>query len=90
MKDYVDDFQAANSTQHRGIPSQGWSTRWAAPFESWFKLNVGNATDASDGRKGVGAIVHDHRNGLKMDVAMPGPSLISIMAIELYALNVGL
>lgn len=64
--------------------------RWRPPSVGILKLNVDGAINVTNGTRGAGGIVRDDRGWLVEAVAMKAPNLVSILAMELYALEVGI
>ncbi|KAI5349258.1 PREDICTED: PRUPE_7G038400 [Prunus dulcis] len=58
--------------------------------EGFFKLNVDGVADLATSSGRAGAIVRDHHGNLVGAVAMRALILASILAIELYALKIGI
>ncbi|KAM1444034.1 hypothetical protein ACFX2I_040234 [Malus domestica] len=66
------------------------SIRWRPPSVGILKLNVDGAINITNGTRGAGGIFRDDRGWLVGAVAMKAPNLVSIRAMELYALEVGI
>ncbi|CAB4262200.1 unnamed protein product [Prunus armeniaca] len=68
------------------IPNKKWQS---LPL-GHFKLNVDGALSLSSSLRGVGVAVRDSYGCLCGVVAMRAPSVLSVLATELYALKIGI
>ncbi|CAB4293744.1 unnamed protein product [Prunus armeniaca] len=68
------------------IPAKKWQT----PPPGHFKLNVDGALSLNSGLRGVGVVVRNSYGRLCGAVAMRAPSLLSILATDLYAPKIGI
>lgn len=77
-------------SSHRSSPLERHFSKWLSPVEGADKLNVDGATNSQDGIRGIGAVVRDFLGLLNGVIAMRAPSLISVLAKELYAIRAGI
>ncbi|KAM2932108.1 hypothetical protein FF1_040219 [Malus domestica] len=63
---------------------------WRPSSVGILKLNVDGAINVTNGTRGAGGIFRDDRGWLVGAVPMKAPNLVSIRAMELYALEVGI
>ncbi|XP_034203596.1 uncharacterized protein LOC117618078 [Prunus dulcis] len=87
-KNYDAEFQKVLLLHHKrsSLPTPG--TWWQSPPLASFKLNVDGAVNLNSGLHGVGVVVRDSSGQLCGAVAMQAPSLLSVLATELFALAV--
>ncbi|KAL6289504.1 hypothetical protein ACE6H2_007014 [Prunus campanulata] len=89
-KDYDDEVKRSLVVNHRSLSSPVRDVKWYPPIAGCFKLNVDGAADLETGARGAGAIVHDSQGNFVRAMAMRAPSMLSILATELYALKTGI
>ncbi|KAM1990455.1 hypothetical protein ACFX15_031721 [Malus domestica] len=90
-KNYVDDINCTCTVSRRG-PSLSLKNNnvWFLPDEGCFKLNVDGDVGVLNGTRGIKAVIRNEEGSLVGAIAMPAPSLISVLAIKLYAIGKGL
>ncbi|CAL8083829.1 unnamed protein product [Prunus armeniaca] len=89
VKNYDAKYQKVLVIHHRRsslpIPAKKWQTP-----PGHFKLNVDGALSLNSGLRGVGVVVRNSYGRLCGAVAMRAPSLLSILATDLYAPKIGI
>ncbi|CAL8993088.1 unnamed protein product [Prunus brigantina] len=89
-KDYDVEFKRSAAVIHRSLSSPIRDVTWKPPIGNGFKFNVDGAADMVTGARGAGAIIRDSQGTMIGALAMRAPSRISVLATELYALQVGI
>ncbi|KAB2595134.1 mitochondrial ribosome-associated GTPase 1 [Pyrus ussuriensis x Pyrus communis] len=72
------------------LPLCASEVRWRPPSVGILKLNVDGAINVINGTRGAGGIVRDDRGWLVGAVMMKAPNIVSILAMGLYALELGI
>ncbi|CAB4292818.1 unnamed protein product [Prunus armeniaca] len=90
VKNYDAEYHKILLIHHRRSSLPIPDKKWQSIPLGHFKLNVDGALSLSSSLRGVGVAVRDSYGCLCGVVAMRAPSMLSVLATELYALKIGI